>query len=349
MEKLIIELVNSNSRKIDQLKENRILSVSVGKMKKQNSISARSGGPILINYVNNGVACTTSIWAKSIKSPRKAYQAQERAYSSAEQHGISQPIPKPYFYDENINLVFMEMKTGNNLLGLTLRYSFFLNLLPNDDIRTLFFEIGAWLQKFHASVETGEKIKLKTVIEDVDSELKNTKSFSLLEKNSISDILKCLSDRKISEQEFPLITPHNDFTLRNLFMQQEGKFNIIDWDAMIHPCFPKKALCWWDLTTLIINLQSMLKIEPLIESSRIRTLCNAIISGYYYENEAVNTSTAEDFFQCIYYIYTLKYWLGIDSDRPLWEIYGTSRGMGHRYVAKLRQMLLTGKADICSA
>lgn len=345
----LIELLKINSNKIDQLKRKTILSASVGQIKKQNSLSARSGAPILINYVDNDVLCTISVWAKIVESPQESYRAHEKAFSRAEKHGISAPIPKPYFYDDGNNLLFMETKTGTNLLGLTLRYSFILNFFPNDELRRLFFEIGFWLQKFHASVETGEKTNLKTIIEDMDSELGSTPSFSDLEKDSLSGTLRRLSNRDIAEQQFSLVTPHNDFTLRNLFTQDGGGFNIIDWDAMVHPCFPQKALCWWDLTTLIINMQSMLKLEPIISRSRIRTLCNAVIDGYFYNNETVSNTAPKEFFECVYYVYTLKYWLGIDSDRPLWKIYATSRGMGSRYVARMRRMLLAGKADICSA
>ena len=348
MEEKIVELVNSSSNKIDQLKGKNVLSVSVGKIKRQNLLSARSGRPILIKYIDNGVVCNKSIWAKFLESPRESHQAHERAHSDAEKHGISAPIPKPYFYDANNKVVFMEMKTGISLLGQTLRYSFFLNLFPNDDLRKLFFEIGFWLQRFHASAETGEKTNLKTIIEEVDSELRSNSSFSQLEKNSLSDVLELLSKRNIAKHEFSLVTPHNDFTLRNLFMRHDGGFNIIDWDAMVHPSFPQKALCWWDLTILIINMQSMLKLEPIIRISRIKTLCSAVIEGYFYENDNVSDSTAEEFLQYMYYIYTLKYWLGIESDRPLWKVYGTSRGMGGRYVTKLRRILLAGKADICS-
>ncbi len=347
MEEKIIELVNSRADKIDCLNGKKVLSVSVGEVKKQNSLSNRSGSPILIKYLDNEVVCTEYIWAKFLESPQESYHAQERAYSHAEKHGISAPIPKPYFFDTNNNVVFMEMKTGINVLELTLRYGFSLNLFPNDDLRKLFFEIGFWLQRFHASVEIEETTNLKTIIEKVNSELKSTVSFSQLEKNSLSDALKRFYNKPVAKQEFPLVTPHNDFTLRNLFMQHAGGFNIVDWDAMVHPCFPQKALCWWDLTILIINMQSMLKLEPIIKISRIKTLCNAVIEGYFSENATVSNIGADEFLQCIYYVYTLKYWLGIDSDRPLWKVYGASRGMGNRYVARLRRMLLAGKADIC--
>ena len=43
---------------------------------------------------------------------------------------------------------------------------------------------------------------------------------------------------------FYLTQTHNDFTLRNILVEKDDDFKIIDWDAMIHPLFPRVASIW---------------------------------------------------------------------------------------------------------
>lgn len=340
----LLEVVKSNLNKIDQVREKKVLSVSAGTVKEQNWYSSRLGGPILIRYIDNKEIQTKTIWAKAVELPRESYQALNRAFVEAASCGIAGPIPKPYFYDEDSKRLFMEMRTGTNLLSLTLRYSFKANMFPNENLRKLFYEIGNWLQKFHATVNTGETINLTVVVNGMIRELSSSSEFDHREKEVLTNNLREISNRKISHQEFPLIRPHNDFTLRNLFAQKNGGFYIIDWDAMVHPQFSRKTLCWWDLTTLIINLQSMLRIRPVIGHDRIGKLCDGILEGYFHENDMTRSTSPKEFLQCMYYVYTLRFWLGIESDRPLSKIY--SKRMGTRYVEKLRNSLLNGQADI---
>jgi hypothetical protein len=340
----LLEVVESNLNKIDQVREKKVLSISVDKVKAQNSFSSRLGGAILIRYSDNKEIRTKTIWTKAVELPRESHQALERAFAGAASRGIAGPIPKPYFYDEDSKRIFMDMRTGINLLGLTLRYSFKANIFPNENLRKLFYQIGHWLQKYHATAKTEETINLRVVVNGVIRELSSSSEFGHREKEVLSNTLKEISNRKISEQEIPLVSPHNDFTLRNLFVQKNGGFYIIDWDAMVHPKFSRKTLCWWDLTTLIINLQSMLRFSPVIGRDRIGNLCDAILDGYFHGNDMTKSASPKEFLQSVYYVYTLRYWLGIESDRPLSKIY--SKRMGRRYAEKLRQLLLNGKADI---
>jgi hypothetical protein len=340
----LVEIVKRNLNKIDIVRENKVLSISAGTVKGQNWYSSRFGGPILIKYTDNKEIRTKAIWAKAVGLPLESYQALKKAFEGAASCGIAGPIPKPYFYDEGSKCIFMDMKTGTNLLSLTLRYGFNANMFPNENLQKLFYQIGHWLQKFHATTITEETIKLTDVVNGVLHELGGSSEFDSREKEVISNTLKEISARKISEQKFPLVRPHNDFTLRNLFAQKNGEFYVIDWDAMVHPLFSSKTLCWWDLTALVINLQSMLRVSPIVGRNRIGNLCDALLEGYFHSNHMARSTSPKEFLQCMYYVYTLRYWLSIESDRPLNKIY--SQRMGGRYVEKLRRTLLNGKADI---
>lgn len=347
MDEQLIDIVRKNLNKIDHIRDARILSLSAGVMKGRNRYSTRPGGPVTISYSKNNEVATKKMWAKTVELPRQSYEALRCAYEGAASHGISDPIPEPYFYDERKKLVFMDMKTGVNLLRLALQYVFIANVFPNDELRRLFYGIGRWLQEFHATVVTGETVTLKAVVDEIAKELWNSSLFVSHEKRALSVVLGRIAKRKIAGRSFQLIRPHNDFTLRNIFATPNGGFYVIDWDAMVHPYFPSRALGWWDLTTLIINLQSMAKLSPIIKYGRIQTLCNAVTEGYCSANRETKGISYSEFLHNMYFVYTLKYWLGVESDRPLNEIY--RRSMGRRYTQKLRQSLLKGRADILGA
>ncbi len=124
---------------------------------------------------------------------------------------------------------------------------------------------------------------------------------------------------KISDDDFhlTLTRPHNDFSLRNIFIGDDRNFTIIDWDATVHPKFPQIASFCHDLTLFIINIQSLLRFHPLVSHKKISVLNKSFISGYFKESFPYNSEKMN----FIYYVFALTYYTGLIIDRPLYEIY----------------------------
>lgn len=343
----IRELVCAEFDSIDAIKGKTNLHVAVSP-KKYNWYSVHAGRSVSIEYIADGLPRKKSLWIKTVSTPKEAYQAIDSIHTIAAKYDIAEPIPKPYFYDEKNKVLCMEMITGRSLLKLTLKHGICLNLRSINTLSGIFYGIGQWMHKYHSSIGTGKVSTLGALIEQVSAELHTNMTFNTLEKRTISGTLSDIGSTNIADKPFPLVRPHNDFTLRNLFVGNNGGFYVLDWDMMIHPKCPNEALCWTDITMLILNLQSMLRIYPIIGRNRIRKLCVALLNGYFTEDSmVVNQTTPEEFFRHILYVFAIKYWLGFDNYLPMHKIY--EKHGGWRYAEKLRKDLLLGRADITNA
>lgn len=340
----VISQVNSNLERIGPIHRDMVLGIRVANLRRANQYSSRHGAPVRIDFVLAGKRIEKAIWMKQVKSPREVYHVLSSIYAAAAKRNIEGPIPKPYFYDEEQRLIFMDMVKGDNLGKRTLIYSSTLNFLPNRILPHIFSSIGRWLYTYHSTVETGQSATLNAVIAEIRDRLLIDNHFRHFEKSTICRVLDRIVSQTIADTPFPLVRPHNDFTLRNIFISPDCSFHVVDWDAMVHPEFPRQALCWWDLTTLFLNIQSILRIHPATNKHRVRILCDKLLQGYLEHHWNERGIFAEDYRKNILYVLALKYYLGLESDRPLYQIY--NHNMGARYIAKLRKALLEGRGDI---
>lgn len=103
--------------------------------------------------------------------------------------------------------------------------------------------MGRWLQAFHSSHQTGDSEDLKTVIAGVRDRIHSNTQFSQPEKDRISEVLERIESQPISKVPFPMVRSHKTFTLRNVFVEPDYSFHLVDWDAMVNPNYPKLAMC----------------------------------------------------------------------------------------------------------
>ena len=166
--------------------------------------------------------------------------------------------------------------------------------------------------------------------------------FSVEEQNQLREHLRRLAGSAIAHAEWPLVTPHNDITLRNLFIDQD-RFHVIDWDAMVHPRFPRQAIVWWDLITLLMNIESLMRFRPLTSREKLRDLCSSLWRGYM-DGRPGTQIGLDEFRKSIMFVVVLRYYCGLGSDRPLYRIY--RHNLGWRYSRAVRRRLLAGSGSL---
>ena len=319
----------------------RFLEASMAPLRRQNLHSSRSGALISLKYERNGQSQETSIWAKKVKYPKEIFESMLAAYSDARTTDAEPSIPMPYSYLEEEKLLFMEAVNGTSLLERTLTHGNTVILRPRR-LLDAYRGIGDWLQRYHRATSRGATSSLSGAILETQAALQISGDFDEAELRQLAERLEQIADSGTSVAEVPLVRPHNDFTLRNILLRAGSKFSVIDWDATAKPSFPRQELCWWDLTTFVLNLQSLIKVWPAMTRSRTDSLCRAFLNGYFLDNREIGTTSKDDFLDDILFVFTLRYWLKVKVDRSMWRIY--SRHLGGRYVSLVRSALLDGRA-----
>jgi len=339
----VAELVRENLESIDSINEQDIVTITGAELNKQNKYSNRSGAAINIEYMREGLPKNKKIWVKRLVNSKIAFDEMNWVYKTLQSNNIEAPVPQPYFCDDDYNLIFLNMISGANLKDVVFKHSLLISK-SNNNLQAVFHDIGRWLASYNMSTATGNTTTLSEIISAISVELDDNNHFSEDESKLIKKNLDNIGVLPIAKQKLPLVRPHNDFTLRNLFLREDGSFCIIDWDAMVHPQFLYETLGEWDLAALFINLQSMLRFYPVTSKSRIHALCEALLSGYEQENIQFSNVLSRKSIDNLLYVLTVQYYLGLNSDRPMYVIY--HRNFGSRYIRKLRKNLIKGTVYI---
>ena len=322
--------------------EHQSVEVNSAELKRQNSTSSRIGGVITVQGTDrSGRRKRVNLWAKKVEEPARAFEAIRTLYGLLEKKGIQQPVPKPFFFDPAMGLVFMECVPGRCLLSTIAAGCVWSSSRLFEQYRERLFAIGQWMGDWHSVASLGKSTTLASALPAIEGALSGP-HFSLQEQNQLREHLRRLAGSAIAHAEWPLVSPHNDFTLRNLFIDQD-RFHVIDWDAMVHPRFPREAIGWWDLTTLLMNIESLMRFGPLTRREKVRDLCSSVWRGYM-DGRPGPQIGLDEFRQSIMFAVVLGYYCGLGSDRPLYRIYRNN--LGWRYSKAVRRRLLAGSGSL---
>jgi tRNA A-37 threonylcarbamoyl transferase component Bud32 len=322
--------------------ECQAVEVDIAELKRQNSTSSRIGGVISVQATDgSGRGNRVNLWAKKVEEPARAFDAIHTLYGLLEKKGIHQPVPKPLFYDPAMGLLFMERIPGRCLLSVIAAGSVWSSARRFDRYRERLVAIGRWMASWHAVAAVGKSTTLGSMLPAIEGALSGP-HFSVAEQNQLREHLRRLAGSAVAHAEWPLVTPHNDITLRNLFID-EDRFHVIDWDAMVHPRFPRQAIAWWDLITLLMNIESLMRFRPLTSREKLRDLCSSLWRGYMDGRSGVQIGL-DEFRKSIMFVVVLCYYCGLGSDRPLYRIY--RHNLGWRYSRAVRRRLLAGSGSL---
>jgi len=322
--------------------EYQTIEVNIAEPKRQNSTSTRIGGPVTVRGTDrSGRGNRVSLWAKKVDEPARAFDSIKTLYSLLEKQGIHQPVPRPLFYDPTIGLLFMERIRGRCLLPAIAAACIWSSDRLFDGYRERLVAIGRWMGSWHSAASVGKSTTLTSMVPAIEGTLGGS-DFAVEERNQLREHLRRLAGSAIAHAEWPLVTPHNDITLRNVFVDDES-FHVIDWDAMVHPAFPRQTIVWWDLITLLMNIESLMRFHPLISREKLRQLCSALWRGYMGGRSGAQIGL-DEFRSSIMFVVVLLYYCGVGSDRPLHRIY--QHHLGWRYSRAVRRRLLAGSGSL---
>ena len=322
--------------------EHQAVEVDIAELKRQNSTSSRIGGVITVQATDrSGRRNRVNVWAKKVEEPARAFDAISTLHGLLEKKGIQQPVPKPFFFDPALGLLFMECVPGRCLLSAIAAGCVWSSGRLFDRYREGLAAIGQWMGNWHSVASLGKCTTLASMLPAIEGALSGP-HFSAEEQNQLRGHLRRIAGSAIAHAEWPLVAPHNDITLRNLFIDPD-RFHVIDWDAMVHPRFPREAIIWWDLTTLLMNIESLMRFGPLTRREKVRDLCSSLWRGYMDGRPGAQIGL-DEFRTSIMFVVVLGYYCGLGADRPLYRIYRNN--LGWRYSRAVRRRLLAGSGSL---
>jgi hypothetical protein len=338
-----LELFGKNIRELELPANAAIQHLSISRKRvKRFTASRRQGLKLTLSSRVQDRHHEKKFWFKQVDYPKELYDTMKFIYSTLQRKGIHGPVPKPLFFDGNVGGILMTFKEGVNLFPLTFAFCCPFTTRLVSQLPEYYQKIGVWLQRYHNTFATGRLVSTRSILEELYDSLSNYTSIKDSERHIlISQIRSFLSD-PIATTTFESVRTHNDVTLRNILIKPNREFVLMDWDNMVNPGFPRESWCWSDLGCLINNIQSLLRFYPLVSEHKLGLLCKSLLHGYFNENKSLSEITIEDFLDKVFYIQTLMSFLGIKTDRPLFQIH-TAR-LTWRFVAMIRKSLLNGKA-----
>lgn len=341
---LVARIENLIQENIDQFlkhDEEHLLRIKVEDIRRQNLCSNRFGGLCTVEYWNSNQELVKRVyWIKRVEDPERFFAELSSVYNSLERAGLHSNMTKPYLFDLDSSVVCISHFSGSSLLKETLRHLLSLHRSMPQQLIESYYDIGKWLQQYHEVMASAETMmSMADILVLLCDALERDSYFDWEGKGILMRHIDGIRDSAIGDLTFVLVRTHNDFTLRNILLSDTG-FGIIDWDAMVHPKFPDRAPVWNELSCFLLNLQSMLRFYPLISRSNIHKLQWSFLDGYFDKS----TLAKDENFLELFFVFTLRFFFGIDSDRPLSQIYRPR--LGRRYLRFLEKSLLQGSADI---
>jgi hypothetical protein len=196
--------------------EYETVEVGIAELARQNSTSSRIGGAITVQATDKiGRGNRVNLWAKKVEEPARAFDAMSALYGLLEKTGIHQPMPKPVFYDPAMGLLFMERIRARCLLPAIAAGCVWSSDRLFDGYRERLVAIGRWMSNWHAVASVGKCTTLASMLPAIEDALSRS-DFAAQEQNQLREHLRRLAGSAIAHAEWPLVTPHNDITLRNV-------------------------------------------------------------------------------------------------------------------------------------
>jgi hypothetical protein len=340
-------VVRKNLHRIHGLSPADVARISIPDFGQQNAHSSRPGAEIRLHLATRDAA-TVPVWAKWVEAPAAAFGKMRDTYERAAARGVAAPIPEPYFHDPECRLVFMAAVAGNPLRRLVLRHCLGLGPGKNAgaiDIPGTLHRLGQWLCRYQEAVRSDQPFDLDRLAGQVLAEVARDDTLSAEERRRVARRLRAARDRRHAPPARFELSPHNDFTLRNILVDADGAFHVIDWDAMAHPEFSDATSGWWDASLFLLNLQSFARFRPFTRGARLAELSAAFLSGYIDASGSEGESVSPESAASLLYLFALRYWYSIGTDRRLADVYHDR--FGWRYVNTLRHHLFVAEtADV---
>jgi hypothetical protein len=347
MNRQLETLVWTNLEMIDGLSRADVERVLVSDVQGRTAHSSRIGGEVRI-YLRGGRDANVSVWAKRVENPEQAFNRMQAAYARAARNGLAKPIPKPYFRDQQSGFIFMQKAHGALLREAVFRHATSFTATHGTRLASAMHQIGRWLGSYQDAIKLDGCYSISPLVAEILARLERDESLPGTDKNRVATHLDRI-ERYFQRAPVTLgrVWPHNDFTLRNILILDNGEFFALDWDAMVHPKFSHETLGVWDVTLFLLNLSSLNRFRPFARGTRLDSLGENFVSGYLSSAIANGGKLTKEMLHDLLYVFVLRFWYGIGVDRPLREVY--RQKLGWRFCRSLRRRFASGPATLFGA
>ena len=277
-------------------------------------------------------------WIKTVKKGFKAFKYLNELHTKLKIKDSESLMPRPIYGSDDLGIMITEIFEGRKLITISYLYS---SVFSNEQslryLTKIYYNLGMALSSFQNSMLVDrEGVNLSEIIEETKNELGFSNLFSVNEKKQIKSYLD-FYDHNMSFK-VPLTVNHNDITLRNILFN-ESDLKIVDWDAMLHTGFRNPGLCLNEFMALYINIMSLTKLSPLINSNKIKYLLSNLLKGYLINSSYLNFKNKKEIMEELVFLFGLRFYLGIDIDRPLEKIYNGF--LSQRFIKKFKLFLIS--------
>lgn len=315
------------------------LKITIFPMRKRISSSTeRPSGTIILEYSAAGKKTERRhIWGKRGSDAKDNFEKINYFYESLGGSSLNAKMPVPFCADEHGGTVFISKVFGRNLTSVAVERTILNFGRQPKSLQNLLFNIGWWLSAYHLTM--GKDIVIKASFGEMLEELAISVEKDLLLSTEEKDIFVrniVQLEKKLSGCMISVTRPHNDFIMRNIIIEKNDDFKIIDWDkAVIWPDSTAISTKWYDITKFIINLKSLLRFYPLVAERQIDFLAEAFLKGYFHR-ERIKPGPEE---KAILWTYSLAFYVGLVGDRPVYDDY--RRRLCFRFIGRFREMMVS--------
>jgi Phosphotransferase enzyme family len=234
------------------------------------------------------------------------------------------------------SVLVTECVNGRLLRNLVIRSMASPKLLR--EVAKIFIANGTAMARFHNASPASGRIDAERYISNIAERARtNTwlesglKLAVLRNLNLASEILRGVS--------LDVILVHHDWTLRNIFVDENWQIRVVDFDSMLAP----NDIAALDAGCFLLNLESQLKWWPIVRRSVLKELWRVFAESYRRTRAPIEFKD-ERSFDAILYCVRLCYFIGGYFRAPIHESFDSA--IGHRFVTGLRKNLAAGHTNM---
>ena len=274
---------------------------------------------------------TKRVWLKFRTDFRELYEIHRRAWADTRDAPL---FPRPYFHAElpPAELLAMEFLDGKPLRELLLRRAARRGARSLDDV---FADLGARLRMFHDASPTSASKPVRDVAANARDVAQGSRYLDRSERDRVIQHIGAAEARAGGSTALPLIKIHHDCSLRNMIVTADGHPRLVDLDSM--RAAPDSR--WYDVTTLLINLESQSKYAPIVSARAVAPAWRAFWQGYL--ASGTPDGLTPEAIRALLYLTKVEYLLGGTFRPPLFEVY--TGGIAARYLRRLKRTVVAGK------
>ncbi len=282
------------------------------------------------------------LFIKIHNEAEKAFNSINKLYKEINNEQVINKIPKPIICDYDNNAMFFQYVEGIPLNQYIARRLLYKRSAHTTEIACTLKEVGGWLSCFHEATKIRRTTTLSSLTAQITDCLRGKNDLNNNERNILENTLNMHANVLDQNELLAHVQTHKDFNLRNVFIIDNKRFHVIDWDAMVHSEFRNAFSIWVDVTKFTISIKSLTRFRPVLSRKIVNNFLTSFLKGYFGDRYQKNNKE----FNYLLWTFTLLFFIGLIADRSLPDMY--TNILGNRFISDLKENLLSGPSAITS-